>query len=193
MFYQIIKAGKDEIGLVWSDAGGKPKVERVYLPNDTERMTKRIIRDFPSVSKMHSAIADGIDQLIADLYNGKKRHCSLTILNWSGLSEFSTRVLKQTCQIPRGRVATYSGLAAKIGHPRAGRAVGTALANNPFPIIISCHRVVRADGSPGQFGGGSHMKKQLLEKEGNMFDKSGRIPSANLVYPVDLHTLYSTR
>jgi methylated-DNA-[protein]-cysteine S-methyltransferase len=190
MFYQIIKAGKDEIGLVWSDAAGKPQVERVYLPNDSEGMIKRIIRDFPSVSKMPRTIANGFDQLIADLYNGKQRHFSLTILNLSGLSEFSTRVLTQTCKIPRGRVATYSGLAAKIGHPRAGRAVGTALANNPFPIIIPCHRVVRAGGSPGQFGGGSHMKKQLLEKEGNIFNKSGRVPFKNMVYPVDLHTLY---
>ncbi|MDD4242001.1 MAG: MGMT family protein, partial [Smithellaceae bacterium] len=70
---------------------------------------------------------------------------------------------------------TYSGLAKRAGHPGAARAVGTVMANNPFPIIVPCHRVVRADGSIGRFGGGSAMKKELLEKEGVLFDARGRV------------------
>ena len=174
MFYQIIKTGKDEIGLVWDEVGGKPLVEYIYLPGK-EKMTKRIVRDFPAIHKKPRAISNGIDQVIADLYNGKKQKFDLSLLNLSRLTEFSARVLKQTFKIPRGKVATYSGLAAKIGNPRAVRAVGTALANNPFPIIIPCHRVVRSDGSPGEFGGGTEMKKQLLENEQVMFDVQGRV------------------
>jgi methylated-DNA-[protein]-cysteine S-methyltransferase len=176
MYYQIIKVRKDEIGLVWGDAGGKSQVEYIYLPSCKEKMTDRILRDFPAINKISHKISKGIDQLIADLYNGKKQNFDLSILNLSGVTEFSAKVLKQAYKIPRGKVATYSGLAAKVGNPRAARAVGTALANNPFPIIIPCHRVVRADGSPGQFGGGSDMKKQLLEREGISLDVQGIVP-----------------
>ena len=178
MFYQIINVGNDEIGLVWDDVGGKPRVEYIYLPGK-EKMSKRIVRDFPAIHKTPRAIMNGIDRLIVDLYNGKKMNIDLSLLNLSRLKGFSAKVLKQTFKIPRGKVATYSGLAAKVGNPRAARAVGTALANNPFPIIIPCHRVIRADGKPGRFGGGSDMKIQLLEKEGVILDKQGRVLRIN--------------
>ena len=96
-------------------------------------------------------------------------------MNLSRLTDFSAKVLKQACKIPRGKVATYSGLAAKLGKPRAARAVGTALANNPFPIIIPCHRVVRADGSLGGFGGGLRMKRELLHREGVALNAEDRV------------------
>lgn len=174
MFYQIIKVGKEEIGLVWSDTTGKLQVEYIYLPGK-DRMADRIVRDFPVIHKKPRAIANGIDRLIADLYNGKKRTFDLSHLNLSRLTAFSAKVLKQAYKIPRGKVDTYSGLAAKVGSPRAARAVGSVMANNPFPIVIPCHRVVRADLSLGQFGGGRHMKKQLLEKEGIVLNGHGRV------------------
>jgi methylated-DNA-[protein]-cysteine S-methyltransferase len=176
MFYHIINTGKEEIGLVWSGAGKNRQVERIYLPGDKEKVATRIIRDFPAITKTPRVMANGVGQRIADLYNGKRRKIGLNILNFSGLTEFSMRVLKQTCRIRRGEAATYSGLAAKVGHPRAVRAVGTVLAKNPFPIVIPCHRVVRAGGSLGQYGGGSVMKQQLLEKEGIVFDAPGVVP-----------------
>lgn len=175
MFYQLIKVGKEEIGLVWSDATGKPRVEFIYLPG-REKMKNRIVRDFPAVHKTPRNIPGGIDWLIADLYNGKKQNFDLSLLNLSGLTEFSVKVLRQAYKIPRGKVATYSGLASKVGSPRAARAVGSVMANNPFPLIIPCHRVVRADGKPGQFGGGSNMKKQLLAREGIVLDTQGIVP-----------------
>lgn len=174
MFYQIINVGREAIGLVWEKTGGKLQIEAVYLPGK-EKMAKRIVRDFPAINQTPRAISNGIDQLIADLYNGKKQKFNLALLNFSRVTDFSARVLKQTFKIPCGKAATYSGLAAKVGNLRAARAVGTALANNPFPIIVPCHRVVRADGSLGQFGGGTAMKKQLLEKEQVLFDAQGRV------------------
>lgn len=182
MFYQIIKAGKDEIGLVWDDAIKKTRVEYIYLPNPMLPIKDRIIKDYPEIKKTARKIPGGIDDSIAKLYLGQKEKIDLSILNWSGLSEFSAKVLKQAYKIPHGKVATYSGLAAKVGNPGAARAVGTALANNPFPIIVPCHRVVRADGRPGQFGGGSDMKKQLLEKEGIILNTQGKVPLKYLHY-----------
>lgn len=179
MFYQIIKTGKDEIGLVWSNNGNKLQVEHVYLPSAKEKMRRRITRDYPAIHKLPRRIPGGIDRWIVNLYNGKRQEFDLSLLNISWLTAFSAKVLKQTCKIPRGKVATYAELAAKVGNPRAARAVGMALANNPFPLIIPCHRVVRADRKPGQFGGGMAMKRQLLEKEGVILDVQGKISPIN--------------
>lgn len=87
--------------------------------------------------------------------------------------EFQRRVLLAEYGIPRGWVSTYGRIARHIGSPGAARAVGTALAENPFPIIIPCHRAVRADGTLGGYQGGKEMKRALLEMEGVEFKGAG--------------------
>jgi|tagenome__1003787_1003787.scaffolds.fasta_scaffold20938937_3 methylated-DNA-[protein]-cysteine S-methyltransferase len=67
--------------------------------------------------------------------------------------------------IPFGQTGTYASIAAAAGSPRAVRAAGTACATNPIPLIVPCHRVVRSDGSMGQYGGGVERKRLLLELE----------------------------
>ncbi len=83
-----------------------------------------------------------------------------------GLTPFQQEVLRATLTIPSGEVRSYRWIAEQVGHPRAVRAVGTALARNPIPLLIPCHRVVRSDGIIGAYGLGSELKKQLLEAEG---------------------------
>jgi O-6-methylguanine DNA methyltransferase len=83
-----------------------------------------------------------------------------------GLSPFSRAVLSVTRTIPRGEVRSYSWVARQAGRPAAVRAAGTVLARNPVPFLVPCHRVVRHDGSIGNYGGGSEMKQTLLEGEG---------------------------
>jgi O-6-methylguanine DNA methyltransferase len=76
-------------------------------------------------------------------------------------------VLRKTREIPRGEVRPYGWVAREIGHPAAVRAVGTALANNPIPYFIPCHRVVRTDGHIGNYGGGGpEAKRAILTMEG---------------------------
>ncbi len=82
-----------------------------------------------------------------------------------GVSPFERAVLKATRQIPRGHVTTYSALAARIGKPYAARAVGNALAKNPIPLFIPCHRVVGKEGIGG-FSCGVDVKAKLLQLEG---------------------------
>jgi len=74
-------------------------------------------------------------------------------------------VLVETYKIPYVEVATYKSLAEKL-KTRAYRAVGTVMANNPFPLIIPCHRVVKSDLTIGQYGGGPKMKREILKNEG---------------------------
>jgi O-6-methylguanine DNA methyltransferase len=90
----------------------------------------------------------------------------------SGLTEFEQAVLRKTLEIPLGEVRTYSWVAREIGRPLAVRAVGTALANNPIPILIPCHRVVRSDGVIGNYGaGGPEAKFKILDHEGARPDR----------------------
>ena len=82
-------------------------------------------------------------------------------------TEFQKRVLRTTATIPKGEVRPYGWVANEIDNPRAVRAVGTALAHNPVPLIIPCHRVVRSDGQIGNYSlGGPHIKADLLQHEG---------------------------
>src|SRR5262245_27352322 len=83
-----------------------------------------------------------------------------------GLSEFERAVLMKAVEIPSGEVRPYSWIAKEIGHPGAVRAAGSALAKNPVPLLIPCHRVVRSDGHIGKYSlGGARNKRTLLEKE----------------------------
>ncbi len=78
---------------------------------------------------------------------------------------FRREVVEQLRRIGYGQRESYAGVAAAVGRPRAVRAVGTACARNPLPIVIGCHRVVRSDGSTGQYAGGPEAKSALLHLE----------------------------
>ena len=82
-----------------------------------------------------------------------------------GLSPFTRAVLRITAGIPYGEVKSYRWVAERLGKPKAMRAVGNALARNPIPIIIPCHRVVRSDGALGGFALGLNWKRKLLDLE----------------------------
>ena len=84
----------------------------------------------------------------------------------AGLPAFQRQVLTELARVPYGEVATYGGLAAKIGKPRAARAVGGALNRNPIPIVLPCHRVVGASGKLVGYAGGLERKRALLTLEG---------------------------
>jgi methylated-DNA-[protein]-cysteine S-methyltransferase len=83
-----------------------------------------------------------------------------------GLSDFQQSVLESCSTIPRGAVRPYGWIAGELGKPGATRAVGTALAKNPIPLLIPCHRVVKSDGSVGSYAFGAQMKRELLIGEG---------------------------
>lgn len=84
----------------------------------------------------------------------------------SALGDFQRKVLEKCAQIPPGEIRPYGWIAREIGNPGAVRAVGTALGRNPIPILIPCHRVVRTDGTIGNYAWGTPMKRDLLETEG---------------------------
>jgi methylated-DNA-[protein]-cysteine S-methyltransferase len=86
-------------------------------------------------------------------------------LDLDGTTGFQQRVWWLVRNIPRGETRSYGWVAGQLGLPRAARAVGQALARNPVPLVVPCHRVIRGDGKLGGFGGGLEIKRFLLDLE----------------------------
>jgi methylated-DNA-[protein]-cysteine S-methyltransferase len=102
---------------------------------------------------------------LEEYFAGERRRFTV-VLDRSARKGFRGEVLGALEQVPYGEVVTYGELAADAGRPGAARAVGTAMATNPLPIVVPCHRVVAAGGALGGYGPGVATKVQLLELEG---------------------------
>jgi methylated-DNA-[protein]-cysteine S-methyltransferase len=142
-------------------------VVRVALPIEDEdavldelaaRISPRVLRG------ARAPLTDARHQL--DEYFDRRRHTFQVPLDWRLSSGFRREVLRATAQIPYGATASYRDVATSAGRPLAVRAAGTALARNPIPIVVPCHRVLRAGGQLGSYRGGADAKAQLLTLEG---------------------------
>ena len=112
------------------------------------------------------AMTDGVRRQLDASFGGRVR-AFRTKIDWSLCSPgFFRRVLEATARIPFGAVSTYGTVAKVAGSPRAARAAGNALHDNPVPIVIPCHRVVPSGGGIGKYGGQEWRKQFLLELEG---------------------------
>jgi methylated-DNA-[protein]-cysteine S-methyltransferase len=100
-----------------------------------------------------------------EYFAGRRRTFDVT-LDWRLTTAFRREVLRATAQIPYGQTASYRQVATQAGSPAAVRAAGTALATNPLPILVPCHRVLRTGGALGSYRGGPEAKAQLLGLEG---------------------------
>jgi O-6-methylguanine DNA methyltransferase len=134
------------------------KTVKKYLLVGTSEPTREDKKLYPELLKS-----------ITDYYKGAYVDFNKLFLSivYPRFSSFGRKVLKVCKGIPPGKTITYSQLAEKAGFPKAARAVGNILAKNPLPLIIPCHRVIRADGKIGNFSapGGGKMKKKMLEHE----------------------------
>jgi methylated-DNA-[protein]-cysteine S-methyltransferase len=170
--YYTVESDFGEIVVVWRCVDNK--VVRVFLPTQYGLFRSSVYRS-SGVKEIPNRIARILCRKIGSLLRGKPVDFALDNLDWSLTYRFQKRVLRMEHRIPRGSVSTYGRIGKRLGNPGAARAVGTALARNPFPLIIPCHRAVRSDGSLGGYAGGIEMKKRLLEFEGIGFDKHGRV------------------
>lgn len=163
------------VAVLWSTRGGRPEILRILLSSPEVSAERRVKYLFPHSLFSSCSEVDFIADKIAAFLNGKDVQLSLELAAWNICAPFQRKVLLAEHEIHRGRVSTYQRIAGYLGTPRGARAVGTALAHNPFPILIPCHRTLRSDGTTGGFQGGSKMKRALLEMEGIRFDGGGRV------------------
>ena len=124
-------------------------------------------RAHPHATVLRDAEAlEAVEAQIREYLRGDRARFDLP-LDLSGCrSDFQRQVLEVAKAIPYGTALSYGEVAERIGRPGASRAVGNALGGNPVPIVIPCHRVIRSDGSPGGYVGGTALKSRLLELEG---------------------------
>jgi methylated-DNA-[protein]-cysteine S-methyltransferase len=166
---RTIPSGFGDLALVWRHEELGPKVTGILLPAEEMGPEERV-----GISDPQGAM-DHLSEQIGRYLSGEAVVLPTSYLDADCCSEYQWRVLMASRTIPRGRVCSYSQLATMIGKAKGARAVGNALARNPFPIIFPCHRAVRLNGDLGGFGGGLPMKRGLLEMEGVAFDRLGRV------------------
>ncbi len=172
--YHLIPSTIGEIGVV--RRADRIALQRILLPRQDRSMGELIRDAFPDAVPSKAG-GDPICMRLRAYLDGGAVDFSIGELDLGGVDGFTRRVLLADHAIPRGRVMTYGGLAARMGVPGGARAVGNVMAGNPFPLVIPCHRVVRSGGGLGGFGGGLPMKRALLAMEGVCFDGQGRVCS----------------
>jgi methylated-DNA-[protein]-cysteine S-methyltransferase len=166
----VIDTAIGPTGIAWGPHG----VVAVQLPERSEAATRtRLARRVPDAAQVGEAetmppparrAADGITALLAGEPDGLRD----VVVDLRAVPEFDRRVYTALREVGPGRTTTYGELAGAVGAPHDAREVGAALARNPVPLIVPCHRVLAADGKVGGFSayGGSTSKLALLRIEG---------------------------
>ncbi len=173
MYYSLFDTEYGVCGIVYrsvEDAG----VVHILLPHSKKDTESRIKRLHPESKEAESRKVQNLIDDISRYLRGEDIQLSMDLLDTSVCYPFQLKVLKTERTIPRGKTASYGWVARKI-ETKGIRAVGGALARNPFPLVVPCHRAVRSDRTLGGFQGGLEMKRALLEMEGVEFDSKGRV------------------
>jgi len=181
-YHKIISTPFNPISIIWKEIRGQPKIQRIFLSNERFSADELVNQVYPYAEIESSERIDEIADKIIRFLNGEDIVFSLEFVDLELTKPFQKKVLIAEHGIPRGWVSTYQRIANHIGNPKAARAVGNALKNNPFPIIIPCHRAIRSDGTFGGFQGGIKMKQALLEMEGIEFSADGTVTTTKFYY-----------
>ncbi len=146
-------------------AGTRKGLVKVAFPEqDTGEVLELLARRLsPRIVEAPAAL-DAARRELEEYFDGARRAFELP-LDWSLIGPFARRVLRTTAKIPYGDSLTYGEVAAGAGSPGGSRAAGNALGANPIPIVIPCHRVLRAGGILGGYAGGPERKQWLLAHE----------------------------
>lgn len=160
--YRIVDSPLGSLLLAGTEVG---LVRVAYAREDHEQVLAQLAARISSRVLRAPARLDPAARQLEEYFTGRRTRFDLAVdLRLS--TGFRRRVLNRLAQIGYGSTASYAAVASALGNQRAVRAVGTACATNPLPVVVPCHRVVRSDGSIGQYVGGSAAKRALLDLEG---------------------------
>lgn len=167
---------------LWSVYRGEPKIFRILLSTSGASARQIVTKSFPNSRASSCSEINALVDQIETFLNGEDIQFSLNEIRLDLCSAFQQKVLCAEHAIPRGRVSTYGLIAEYLNNPNGARAVGTALATNPFPILIPCHRAIRSDGTLGGYQGGLKMKRTLLDMEGVAFRDVNHVATRSFFY-----------
>ena len=168
--------------IIWKGCGSNAAIIRVLLSGPDASAVQKVAQFYPGTQDACCAKIDSVSLAICRFLEGEPVDFDLYVADLSVCKEFQQRVLRAEHSIGRGHVSTYKLIAIHLGVPLGARAVGNALAKNPFPLIVPCHRAIRSDCGIGGYQGGADMKRSLLSKEGIAFDSYGRVKCSRFHY-----------
>lgn len=170
------------VALLWSVYNERPFIFRILISRPKAPAPQLATAKFPGALASSCTEIDTIGARIEAFLNGEDIRFALDNMRLDFCSGFQRRVLLAEYAIPRGRVSSYGLIAGYLQVPKSARAVGTALATNPFPIVIPCHRAVRSDRTLGGYQGGLAMKRKLLQMEGVPFRDAAHVAQFPFFY-----------
>ena len=170
------------VALLWSIYEQRPFIFRILISRPKALATQLAAAQFPAAFSSSCAEIDSIGARIEAFLNGEDIRFTLDNVRLDLCSGFQHSVLLAEYAIQRGRVSSYGLIAGYLQVPKSARAVGTALATNPFPIVIPCHRAVRSDRTLGGYQGGLAMKCKLLQMEGVPFRDAAHVAQFPFFY-----------
>lgn len=161
MHYRILDTPWGAFGIVCRGQ----RLLATHLPAPRSYLTRRIKRDWPAAVETDDLLP-GFARQVVDYFDGATPRFRVD-LDLSDHTPFRQTVFEQCRRIPYGQTASYADLARAAGRPGAARAVGSTMANNPLPLVVPCHRVLRSDGTIGGFSSpeGVRQKERLLRLE----------------------------
>lgn len=168
--------------IIWAVLDENPKIVRVLLSGPAASALDKTMELYPVACEKTCREIDTVASGMLGFLEGEAVDFSLDIADLDSCGKFQQRVLRAEHGIPRGEASTYKLIADHLGVPGGARAVGNALANNPFPLIVPCHRAIRSDFTLGGYQGGLEMKHTLLSNEGIVFDDQGRVLCPHFFY-----------
>ena len=152
--FSILETNLGKIGLV----SHKDKLNQVILPNKLKLVSVK-----PTRPSLYSLFMIKCRNQFEQYFNGSLKNFKIDIS--FQITKFYKKTLLEVGKIKYGDTSSYKMIAKKIKHPKSYRAIGNALAANPLPIIIPCHRVILTNNRLGNFGGGKKLKYNLLKLE----------------------------
>jgi len=173
MYFTLVETSFGHMGIVHRGSV-RSGIVGVLLPRTKKEALHAVKTQYPEAQLSPTESLGSLKGMFIDYFDGVKVKFPLDVIDTSVCYPFQIEVLKAEWSIPYGKTASYGCVARKIGST-AYRAVGNALARNPFPIIVPCHRAIRSDRTLGGFQGGLKMKRRILEMEGVEFDSRGHV------------------
>ena len=153
------------VGTLLLAATDKGLVRVAYACEDHDMVLEQLAHRVSPRMLRAPARLDVAAREIEEYFAGRRNVFDLA-LDFQLSRGFRRAVLAHLTEIGYGKTASYAAVAAAAGNPKAVRAVGSACATNPLPVVVPCHRVVRSDGTVGQYAGGAEAKRALLRLEG---------------------------